>query len=198
MGFLDKFKKKTDKQKQEEWEQRKIEWENREKLSQRIVESYPEKYPQKIVRIDEALSDHLHIFNSDILEIIGKKNTVVKCFRLWPEYEHKGIILIDGISQHNLQVEKGDTVTIKKIRTKDADKIFLKPIAEKYHPIDERYIADELQNLPLIKGDKVRVRDILFEVVGMVPTFDAVMVVENTIFHVMDNIDRTLDRNRTP
>ncbi|HYZ51309.1 MAG TPA: CDC48 family AAA ATPase, partial [Nitrososphaeraceae archaeon] len=61
-------------------------------------------------------------------------------------------------------------------------------------PIDERYLADALESVPLIKGDNVMVPyfggRLTFQVIGVSPlqaaAADSVLVTQKTIFHITD------------
>ena len=54
--------------------------------------------------------------------------------------------------------------------------------------IDERYLADALESVPLIKGDNVMVPyfggRLTFQVIGVTPAADAVLVTQKTVFCV--------------
>ena len=59
-------------------------------------------------------------------------------------------------------------------------------------PIDERYLADALESVPLIKGDNVMVPyfggRLTFQVIGVTPGpgVDAVLVTQKTVFHIAE------------
>ena len=92
----------------------------------------------------------------DVIEIKGKRRTVAKCLPLYPSDEGKGIIRIDGLGRNNSGIAIGDTIKVKKIKAAAAEKIVVAPL-EAIPPIDERYLADALESVPLIKGDNVMV-----------------------------------------
>ena len=62
-----------------------------------------------------------------------------------------------------------DTVTVKKIKAVPAEKVIVAPL-EAIPPIDERYLADALESVPIIKGDNVMVPyfggRLVFQVIG--------------------------------
>ena len=70
--------------------------------------------------------------------------------------EGKGIIRVDGLVRNNAGIAIGDTVIVKKIKAVPAEKVIVAPL-EAIPPIDERYLADALESVPLIKGDNVMV-----------------------------------------
>ncbi|MBC8501971.1 MAG: CDC48 family AAA ATPase, partial [Nitrosopumilus sp.] len=56
--------------------------------------------------------------------------------------------------------------------------------------IDERYLADALESVPLIKGDNVMVPyfggRLTFQVIGVTPAADAVLITQKTVFHIAE------------
>ncbi|MGH9979912.1 MAG: CDC48 family AAA ATPase, partial [Nitrososphaeraceae archaeon] len=116
--------------------------------------------------------------------------TVAKCLPLYPSDEGKGIIRVDGLVRNNAGVAIGDTVVVRKIKAVPAEKIIVAPL-EAIPPIDERYLADALESVPLIKGDNVMVPyfggRLTFQVIGVTPAgSDAVLVTQKTIFHIAE------------
>jgi transitional endoplasmic reticulum ATPase len=57
-------------------------------------------------------------------------------------------------------------------------------------PIDERYLADALESVPLVKGDNVMVPyfggRLSFQVIGVTPAVDAVVVTQKTMFNIAE------------
>ena len=70
-----------------------------------------------------------------------------------------------------------------------AEKVVVAPL-EAIPPIDERYLADALESVPLIKGDNVMVPyfggRLTFQVIGVTPAADAVLVTQKTVFHIAE------------
>jgi transitional endoplasmic reticulum ATPase len=84
----------------------------------------------------------------------------------------------------------GDTVVVRKVKAVPAEKVIVAPL-EAIPPIDERYLADALESVPLIKGDNVMVPyfggRLTFQVIGVTPqASDAVLVIQKTIFHIAE------------
>lgn len=111
---------------------------------------------------------------------------------LYPSDEGKGIIRVDGLVRNNLGVAVGDKVEVRKIKAVPAEKIIVAPL-EAIPPIDERYLADSLENTPLIKGDNIMVPyfggKLTFQVIGVTPVADAVIVTQKTLFHIGEKSD---------
>src|SRR5213594_382620 len=133
--------------------------------------------------------DSLGASTGDVIEIRGKRRTVAKCLPLYPSDEGKGIIRVDGLVRNNAGIAIGDTVIVKKIKAVPAEKVIVAPL-EAIPPIDETYLADALESVPLIKGDNVMVPyfggQLTFQVIGVTPAADAVLVTQKTVFHIAE------------
>src|SRR5574340_141936 len=155
----------------------------------KILEAYTRDVGRGVTRIDYESMDALGASTGDILEIKGKRRSVAKCLPLYPSDEGKGIIRIDGLGRNNIGVAIGDTVTVSKIKTVPAEKIVVAPL-ESIPPLDERYLTDSLEGIPLIKGDNIMVPyfggRLTFQIIGLTPPSDAVLVTAKTVFHITE------------
>src|SRR5919109_856095 len=155
-------------------------------LTPKVLEAYTRDVGRGVARIDYDSMDSLSASTGDVVEIRGKRRTVAKCLPLYPSDEGKGIIRVDGLVRNNAGVAIGDTVVVRKIKAVPAEKVIVAPL-EAIPPIDERYLADALESVPLIKGDNVMVPyfggRLTFQVIGVTPAADAVLVTQKTIFH---------------
>jgi transitional endoplasmic reticulum ATPase len=156
-------------------------------LSQKVLEAYTRDVGRGVARIDYDCMDSLSASTGDVVEIRGKRRTVAKCLPLYPSDEGKGIVRVDGLIRNNAGVAIGDTVVVGKIKAVPAEKVIVAPI-EAIPSIDERYLADALESVPLMKGDNVMVPyfggRLTFQVIGVTPTADAVLVTKKTVFHI--------------
>ena len=148
-------------------------------LSLKILEAYTRDVGRGVARIDYDSMDTLNASTGDVIELKGKRRTVAKCLPLYPSDEGKGIIRIDGLGRNNSGIAIGDAITVKKIKAVQAEKVVVAPL-EAIPPIDERYLADALESVPLIKGDNVMVPyfggRLTFQVIGVTPAADAVLI----------------------
>nr|AIF23341.1 ATPase AAA (VCP, CDC48) [uncultured marine thaumarchaeote SAT1000_15_B11] len=160
--------------------------------SLKVLEAYTRDVGRGVARIDYDSMDNLSASTGDVIEIKGKRRTVAKCLPLYPSDEGKGIIRIDGLGRNNSGIAIGDAVTVTKIKAVAAEKIVVAPL-EAIPPIDERYLADALESVPLIKGDNVMVPyfggRLTFQVIGVTPNSDAVLVTQKTVFHIAEKGD---------
>ena len=155
----------------------------------KVLEAYTRDVGRGVARIDYDSMDGIGASTGDVIEIKGKRRTVAKCLPLYPSDEGKGIIRIDGLGRNNSGVAIGDTIVVKKINAVPADKVVVAPL-EAIPPIDERYLADALESVPLIKGDNVMVPyfggRLTFQVVSVTPANDAILVAQKTVFHISE------------
>ena len=158
-------------------------------LSLKVLEAYTRDVGRGVARIDYDSMDTLNASTGDVIELKGKRRTVAKCLPLYPSDEGKGIIRIDGLGRNNSGIAIGDAITVKKIKAVQAEKVVVAPL-EAIPPIDERYLADALESVPLIKGDNVMVPyfggRLTFQVIGVTPAADAVLVTQKTSFHIAE------------
>jgi transitional endoplasmic reticulum ATPase len=156
----------------------------------KVLEAYTRDVGRGVARIDYESMDNLGASTGDVVEIKGKRRTVAKCLPLYPSDEGKGIIRIDGLVRNNAGVAIGDTVIVRKIKAVPAEKVIVAPL-EAIPPIDERYLADALESMPLVKGDNVMVPyfggRLTFQVVAVQPAnAEAVIVTQKTVFHIAE------------
>ncbi|MBT4535905.1 MAG: CDC48 family AAA ATPase [Nitrosopumilus sp.] len=158
-------------------------------LSLKVLEAYTRDVGRGVARIDYDSMDTLNASTGDVIEIKGKRRTVAKCLPLYPSDEGKGIIRIDGLGRNNSGIAIGDTISVRKIKAVAAEKEIVAPL-EAIPPIDERYLADALESVPLIKGDNVMVPyfggRLTFQVIGVTPASDAVLITQKTVFHIAE------------
>ena len=162
---------------------------NNNALNLKVLEAYTRDVGRGVARIDYDSMDTLNASTGDVIEIKGKRRTVAKCLPLYPSDEGKGIIRIDGLGRNNSGIAIGDTISVKKIKAVAAEKVVVAPL-EPIPPIDERYLADALESVPLIKGDNVMVPyfggRLSFQVIGVTPNADAALITQKTVFHIAE------------
>lgn len=95
-------------------------------------------------------------------------------------------IRIDGLIRNNAGIAIGDIVAVRKIIAPQAEKVTVVPL-EAIPPIDERYLSDALENIPVMKGDNIMVPyfggRLTFNVTDVVPDILSV-VTQKTVFSI--------------
>jgi transitional endoplasmic reticulum ATPase len=151
----------------------------------KVMEAYTRDVGRGVARVDYEVMDMLNLQSGDVIEIKGKRRTVAKVLPLYPTDEGRGIIRIDGLIRSNAGVAIGDNVSVRKVKAVPAERIVISPMEEVPY-IDERYITDALEGLPVVKGDNIIVPyfggRITFNVIQTSPAnAEAVIINQKTI-----------------
>lgn len=153
------------------------------KISLVINEAYPRDVGKGCARLDYESMQSIGACAGDIIELVGKKRTVARILPLYPTDENKNMIRIDGLIRHNSMMALEDNITIQKIIPVPAEMIFFSPL-ESIPPLDERYIVDALENIPLSKDDHFMIPyfggRLAFQVHEIKPDAAAVIVTNKT------------------
>src|SRR5216684_210995 len=158
---------------------------SQQQVQLKVLEAYTRDVGRGVARIDYDAMDALDASTGDVIEIKGKRRTVAKCLPLYPSDEGRGIVRIDGLIRNNAGVAIGDMVIVRKVKAPPAEKVVVAPL-EAVPPIDERYLADTLESVPVTKGDNVVVPyfggRLTFQVTGVSPAAEAALITQRTVF----------------
>ena len=158
----------------------------------KVLEAYTRDVGRGVARLDYAAMDGLDASTGDVIEIKGKRRTVARCLPLYPSDEGRGIMRTDGLIRNNAGVAIGDMVVVKKIKTPPAEKVVVAPL-DAVPPIDERYLADALESVPVMKGDNVMVPyfggRLTFQVTGLSPAGEAALITRKTVFVISEKLE---------
>jgi transitional endoplasmic reticulum ATPase len=162
---------------------------SQQQVQLKVLEAYTRDVGRGVARIDYDAMDALDASTGDVIEIRGKRRTVAKCLPLYPSDEGRGIVRIDGLIRNNAGVAIGDMVIVKKVKAPPAEKVVVAPL-EAVPPIDERYLADALESVPVTKGDNVMIPyfggRLTFQVVGLSPAAEAALITQRTVFVISE------------
>jgi transitional endoplasmic reticulum ATPase len=111
-------------------------------------------------RVDTKTRVALGVDVGEIIEIVGKKSTAAKLFRVMQEDEGKGILRIDGLVRRNVGVSLGDKVEVRKAEVFPGERVTIAPIISEGHKISfgqgiENFVKRGLLKRPVNKGDVV-------------------------------------------
>lgn len=127
-----------------------------------------------------------------VIEITGKRITIAKCLPPHLSDEGKGIITVNVLVRNNACIAIRDTVLVRIIRAVSAEKVIVAPL-EAIPTIDERYLADALESIPLINEDNVMVPHFggrpMFQIIGVILT------TSNALFLLKQNFKLLKERN---
>jgi len=113
----------------------------------------------------------------DLIEIGGKRKTVVRVMPLDKSKTKKSIIELDEATIENARVEINEHIFVKKVDSKSATKVVLAPRnnAILYNGNENKFLQDRLDGFPITVGDKLRInlpgkKNEEFNVVGIMPS----------------------------
>jgi len=148
-------------------------------------------------RVDTKTRMALGVDVGEIIEIVGKKSTAAKLFRVMQEDEGKGIVRVDGLVRRNAGVSIGDKVEVRRAEVLPSERVTIAPIISEGHKISfgqgiENFVKRGLLKRPLTKGDVVIVPGIAlmggalpFMVIKVIPK-GVVQVVDDTIIEMKE------------
>ena len=103
-------------------------------------------------------------------------------------------IRIDGLTRNNAGLAIGDKTSIRKISFTRAEKVLVTPLAS-IPPVDERYLADALEAVPVTRGDNIMIPyfggKLTFQIVCTEP-HDDVVIDQKTIFTITNKNTRSV------
>jgi transitional endoplasmic reticulum ATPase len=151
-------------------------------LSLKIYEISVKDAGKGFARVDPKDMRTLGVNPWDMIEIGGKRKTVVRVMQLEKSLQGKSIVQVDGITRENARVGIDDRVFVKKVATESAIKVVLAPLnSELLFKGDEGgYLLGRLDGIPLTVGDRVRItlpgsRNEDFQVLGTIPAQSVVV-----------------------
>ena len=159
-----------------------------EEIELKVGEARAGDVGRGIARVESKVMEKLNLSSGDVIEILGKKRTVARVWRGYPEDEGLGIIRMDGIIRKNAGVGIDDKVKIRKIEAKLAKKVRLAP-AEAVPGVDLSAFASQLkkilENFVVTKGDLIPISSmflpqITFVVTNITPSADAGIITYDT------------------
>jgi len=126
-------------------------------ITLRVAESLPKDVGRGIARLDPELIKKIKIDIGEILEIVGKRKTVVKAMPTYPDMRGKEIIQIDGLIRHNAGIGLDEKVTVSPVEVQPARKVLLTPLTISLTgKTDNAYLGKIMDSLPVMAGDKIR------------------------------------------
>lgn len=171
-------------------------------ISFRISELPKKDSGKGIARIKPVDMKELGVSAWDLVEIGGKRKTVVRVAPIDKSEPEQSVIEIDGITRENARVELDDHVFVKKVDGKSATKVVLSPRNSEmlYNGNENKYLLERLDGYPITIGDKIRVKlpttgleD--FQVLGVIPS-DSVVIRGSTRLDIRKKPKTKFDSSR--
>ena len=134
--------------------------ESSSKILLRVIEARHRDVGKRRARIDSNTMQRLGIEAGEIIELIGKRSTAATA---WPgDEEEKGmdVIRVDGQTRKNAGVGLNDLLLIRRIDSKTAKTIILKPLVSSSIAVDREFcefVKNRLRGFPVNEGDEISV-----------------------------------------
>ncbi|MHC1570431.1 MAG: CDC48 family AAA ATPase [Methermicoccaceae archaeon] len=145
----------------------------------RVSEAYHRDVGTGIVRMSPSTLAELSLKSNDFVEIVGKMKAFAVVGATYPDDRETNVIRMDGSLRASAGVGIDETVGVRKIQARRADRVVLAPLEKVRFAHGEGYLHRILAGRPLSKGQRVRV-DVLdnamvFVVVSIAPKGPAVI-----------------------
>ncbi len=124
----------------------------------KVAEANSRDVGRRIGRVDPKVAAEMGLSSGDAIEILAGKRKSGVIVLYWPSYQEdygKGLIRIDGYTRNKLDVGINDTVDIRTVETKPAQKITLAPTEPLRILGAEEYLAAFLEGQLVTKGDVI-------------------------------------------
>ena len=175
-------------------------------ISLKISEIHARDAGKCYARISEKNMSALGIGTWDLVELGGKRKTVVRAIPLeekdYDNGEAESVIEIDFVTRENVRSEINEVLNIKKAKSRIATRVTLCPKNNDilYSPDKFKLISTRLEGIPLTTGDKVSIKlpgmlEEEFEVLNVKPT-KSVVVKLSTKFEVKKKPVGKIDTSR--
>ena len=154
----------------------------------RVQEAKKRDIGRNIARIDKETMKKLNIKTSDVIALVGKKESAAIAWPSYPQDNGLGIIRIDSRLKKNTGTSIDETIQIKKVTVQSAQNIVLAPISVKIksNPRFETFVKRKLNNYPVTIDDFIYIsigisREITFKVINLRPSGVCTIKPETTL-----------------
>jgi transitional endoplasmic reticulum ATPase len=154
----------------------------------KVSEALTKDVGRGIARLDPGDMSQLGVEIGDVIQLAGKRKTIVKVMPAYKELRGQSRIQIDGLTRDNAGTAIDQAVQVQKVAVQAAERVVLSPVAISLRERDLNYIGRLLDGLPIVAGDRLRARlfgtrSADFQVVSTVPT-GPVMINSGTTLQV--------------
>jgi transitional endoplasmic reticulum ATPase len=129
-------------------------------MNLKVAEARSQDVGRGIVRIDPLDLERIGVSIGDVVEITGQRPTVARAMPAYTAQRGQNLVQMDGIVRTNADTGIDDRVTVRRVETKPAQSVALKPIDGLHSQPSgtfAHHIVQVLDNMPVVSGDHVRV-----------------------------------------
>jgi transitional endoplasmic reticulum ATPase len=125
-------------------------------LKLKVAEALSKDVGRAMARMGPEDLERLGVAIGDLVEIAGKRQTVCKAMPAYQELRGQSRIQLDGLSRENAGVGIDESVRVRPVPFKAAERVLLTPMTITPGERDLKYIGSLLDGLPLVAGDRIR------------------------------------------
>lgn len=125
-------------------------------LKLRVTEALIKDAGRAIARMGPEDFKDLQVSTGDMVQIAGKRKTVCKVMPAYKEMRGQSRIQLDGITRENAGAGLDESVSVRKVTCRPADRVVITPINVTPAERDLKYIGSLLDGLPVMEGDRIR------------------------------------------
>ncbi len=161
-------------------------------LQLRVAEAKHQDIGKRRARIDLESMHRIGIEPGEVVELIGKRNTVVTAWNADEEDQDTDIIRIDGQTRKNACVSLNDVLTVRRIKSKPAKGVILMPLGNNNIIVDKEFcefVKNRLKGFPINEGDEISViilgNPMDFRIKRVIPQHTTVRIESATKLRIM-------------
>lgn len=122
----------------------------------KVTEALGKDMGRAFARMGPEDMDKLQLAIGDFVEVEGKRKTVCKVMPAYKEHRGQSRVQLDGITRENAAVGIDESVQVRKVNFRPADRVVLSPINMAPAARDLKYIGSLLDGIPVVEGDRIR------------------------------------------
>jgi len=125
-------------------------------LKLRVSEALTKDVGRAFARMGPEDLERLQIAIGDTVEVEGKKKAICKAMPAYADLRDQSRVQLDGSTRENAGVSLDETVNIRKIHCRPAERVALAPTNVVPAERDLKYIGSLLDGLPVMEGSKIQ------------------------------------------
>lgn len=126
-------------------------------LDRKVIEARSQDVGRALARLDPDDLKSLGVRIGDAVAVQGKRLTVCRAMPAFKEHRGDGGVNLDGVARANAGCGLGDSVIVRPVECRPAERVVLTPVDFTPSERDLDYIAGLIDGLPVVSGDRVRV-----------------------------------------
>lgn len=125
-------------------------------LTLRVTEALPKDAGRALARMDPEDLQKLGVAIGEIVEVAARRTAVCKAMPAYKEQRGQARIQVDGLTRETAGAGLDDTVKVRKVVSRPAQRVVLAPTTITPSDRDLKYIGGLLDGLPVVEGGRVR------------------------------------------